>query len=99
MFKSISDLFDTPDIFISSDNNNHLPLRVVESSLVILLHKLHAHLQSFSNNLLAVKKLSYNNVIQNYKFLTLTVQLHFFLFRRHNEHFVTLKTDSQRSIL
>jgi hypothetical protein len=97
MLKSISDLFDTPDIFISSDNNNHLPL--VGSSLVILLHKLHAHLQSFSNNLLAVKKISYNNVIQNYKFLMLTVQLHFFLLRRHNEHFVTLKTDSQRSIL
>jgi hypothetical protein len=41
------------EILIYSDKNNNLPL--VGSSVVILLHKLHAHLQFFSDNPLAGK--------------------------------------------
>jgi hypothetical protein len=45
------------EILIYTENNNKNNLPLVRSFLLNLLHKLHAHLQSFWNNPVAVKKL------------------------------------------
>jgi hypothetical protein len=45
------------EILIYTENNNKNNLPLVRSFLLHLLHKLHAHLQSFWDNPVAVKKL------------------------------------------